>query len=97
MFTGIVQGVGELIAINSNNKVNSVVIKLPDVEGLAIGASVSINGVCLTVVSVESNNVQFDVIDETLARTNLGNLSVGDFVNVKIESCTSATLIGKAV
>ena len=83
MFTGIVQGVGELIAINSNNKVNSVVIKLPDVEGLAIGASVSINGVCLTVVSVESNNVQFDVIDETLARTNLGNLSVGDFVNVE--------------
>ncbi len=83
MFTGIVQGVGEIIAITSVNTVTSMTIGLPNVEKLDIGASVSINGVCLTVVSIESNNVQFDIIDETLARTNLGDISVGDFVNIE--------------
>ena len=58
-------------------------ISLPNVENLAIGASVSINGVCLTVVSIDSNNVQFDIIDETIDRTNLGDLSVGDKVNIE--------------
>ena len=83
MFTGIVQGVGEVTAITSLNTVTSVTINLPNVKKLDIGASVSINGVCLTVVSIESNNVQFDIIDETLARTNLGDISVGDFVNIE--------------
>ena len=83
MFTGIVQGVGEITAITSVNTVTSMTIGLPNVENLDIGASVSINGVCLTVVSIESNNVQFDIIDETLARTNLGDISVGDFVNIE--------------
>ena len=58
-------------------------IKLPNVKNLAIGASVSINGVCLTVVSLNSNVVQFDIIDETLERTNLGDISVGDYVNIE--------------
>ena len=83
MFTGIVQGVGEVITKTTHNTVTSMTIKLPNVKGLAIGASVSINGVCLTVVSLDSNVVQFDIIDETLKRTNLGDISVGDFVNIE--------------
>ena len=83
MFTGIVQGVGEVITKTSHNTVTSMTIKLPNVKSLAIGASVSINGVCLTVVSLDSNIVQFDIIDETLKRTNLGDISVGDFVNIE--------------
>ena len=83
MFTGIVQGVGEVITKTAHNTVTSMTIKLPNVESLAIGASVSINGVCLTVVSLDSNIVQFDIIDETLNRTNLGDISVGDFVNIE--------------
>lgn len=83
MFTGIVQGVGEVITKTSHNTVTSMTIKLPNVNSLAIGASVSINGVCLTVVSLDSNIVQFDIIDETLKRTNLGDISVGDFVNIE--------------
>lgn len=83
MFTGIVQGVGEIVAKTTVNTVTSMTISLPNVENLAIGASVSINGVCLTVVSIESNNVQFDVIDETIDRTNLGDVSVGDTVNIE--------------
>ena len=83
MFTGIVQGIGEVITKTSHNTVTSMTIKLPNVKSLAIGASVSINGVCLTVVSLDSNIVQFDIIDETLKRTNLGDISVGDFVNIE--------------
>ena len=83
MFTGIVQGVGEVITKTSHNTVTSMTIKLPIVKSLAIGASVSINGVCLTVVSLDSNIVQFDIIDETLKRTNLGDISVGDYVNIE--------------
>ena len=83
MFTGIVQGVGEIVAKTTVNTVTSMTISLPNVENLAIGASVSINGVCLTVVSIESNNVQFDIIDETIDRTNLGDISVGDTVNIE--------------
>ena len=83
MFTGIVQGVGEVITKTTHNTVTSMTIKLPNVKSLAIGASVSINGVCLTVVSLDSNVVQFDIIDETLKRTNLGDISVGDHVNIE--------------
>ena len=83
MFTGIVQGVGEVITKTAHNTVTSMTIKLPNVKSLAIGASVSINGVCLTVVSLDSNIVQFDIIDETLKRTNLGDISVGDYVNIE--------------
>ena len=83
VFTGIVQGVGEIVGKKTVNTVTSMTISLPNVENLAIGASVSINGVCLTVVSIDSNNVQFDIIDETIDRTNLGDLSVGDAVNIE--------------
>lgn len=83
VFTGIVQGVGEIVGKKTVNTVTSMTISLPNVENLAIGASVSINGVCLTVVSIDSNNVQFDIIDETIDRTNLGDVSVGDTVNIE--------------
>ena len=93
MFTGIVQGVGEIITKTSVNTVTSLIIKLPDVERLTIGASVSINGVCLTVVSIDSDNVQFDVIDETLSLTNLKQIKKGTKVNLE-RSMTVNTEIG---
>ena len=76
MFTGIIQGVGEIVSVGESNTVTSVSINLPDVEGLQIGASVAINGVCLTVVSINEEGVKFDIINETLKRTNLGDLSI---------------------
>ena len=83
MFTGIIQGVGEIVEISLNNNIASIKIIIPDVDRLQIGASVAINGVCLTVVSIEGNSVLFDVITETLNRTNLGELVKGDLVNVE--------------
>ena len=82
MFTGIVQGIGEIISLSEVNTVTTVEIKLPNVDNLAIGASVSINGVCLTVVKIDSDIVQFDIINETMERTNLGDLTIGDSVNI---------------
>ncbi|MED5308507.1 MAG: riboflavin synthase subunit alpha [Candidatus Thermoplasmatota archaeon] len=83
MFTGIVQGIGEIISVSTENTVTSFEIKLPNVDELAIGASVSVNGVCLTVVTITSDIIKFDIIDETIQRTNLGDLSVGDNVNIE--------------
>ena len=83
MFTGIVQGIGQIISLSEVNTVTTVEIKLPNVDNLAIGASVSINGVCLTVVRIDSDIVQFDIINETMERTNLGDLTIGDPVNIE--------------
>ena len=81
MFTGIVQGTAPVIEIKPKESINTIQIQLPDVEFLKIGASVSIDGVCLTVTEINNQIVSFDVIKETLSRTTLGHLEVGDMVN----------------
>ena len=83
MFTGIVQGKGCILSISEAESVWTFVIALPNIESLARGASVAINGVCLTATEIDGSNVAFDVIQETLHRTNLSNLSVEDTVNVE--------------
>jgi len=83
MFTGIVQGVGSVKGVTQHTSHRTILVEIPNVEGLQIGASVAIDGVCLTVVSFENNDVAFDVIEETLRRTTLGQLSEGSKVNVE--------------
>jgi len=82
MFTGIVQGCGSVVSISGQELVR-LVVQVPSVEGLTQGASIAINGVCLTAVEWTGNQVHFDVIGETLRVTNLGDLAVGDSVNVE--------------
>ena len=85
MFTGIVQGLGEVTQIQDQAGIRRLQVRLPtgrDQE-LETGASVAINGVCLTVVGWDQHGVEFDVIDETLRLTNLGDLKVGHVVNVE--------------
>ena len=86
MFTGIVQGTAELVAIEELPNFRTHVIRMPSPawgEGLALGASVAHNGCCLTVTRVEGDLVSFDLMQETLRLTNLGALAVGDKVNVE--------------
>ena len=83
MFTGIVQGTGKVSSIQETDYITTLKIILPNVESLEIGASVSIDGVCLTATSIEQGSVSFDVIEETLSRTTLGELKVEDVVNVE--------------
>ena len=83
MFTGIVQGTGTVTSIVEGTTIRTLVLSLPNVENLAIGASVAINGVCLTATKIEHQEVHFDVIQETLTRTTLGELETGHQVNVE--------------
>lgn len=85
MFTGIVQGTARICEIveKANFRTHRIEIPAEMLEGLQIGASVAHNGVCLTVTKIDGNQVSFDLMQETLKITNLGDLVVGDFVNVE--------------
>jgi riboflavin synthase len=83
MFTGIVQGRGTVLSIEKGEAVWTFSINLPNTTGLERGASVAVNGVCLTATDMDGDKVQFDVIQETLERTNLGRLLAGDEVNIE--------------
>ncbi|MAL98701.1 MAG: riboflavin synthase [Alteromonadaceae bacterium] len=84
MFTGIVQGLAEITRIEEKPGLHTLQIHFPTgaMENVAVGASVAINGVCLTVVQQESRDtICFDVMMETLSCTGLGKLRHGDRVN----------------
>tara|TARA_B000000557_G_C20744387_1_gene430045 strand:- start:89 stop:694 length:606 start_codon:yes stop_codon:yes gene_type:complete len=84
MFTGIVAGTSPIINIEQKDIVRSLTLNLEGfVMGLEIGASVSLDGVCMTVVSIDGNLVTFDAIEETLNRTTIGKLGVGSLVNIE--------------
>lgn len=84
MFTGIVQGLKAVLDIEEQTHLRRLVIALDELsEGLSLGASVAVNGTCLTVTAVDGAAVTFDVIAETLSLTNLGGLRVGSLVNVE--------------
>lgn len=83
MFTGIVQGVGEVALVEKMGRNKRLQIQFPEasMQGQQLGASVAINGVCLTVAEISTDQLTFDVIDTTLALTNIGELIVGSKVN----------------
>ena len=84
MFTGIVSGVASIQSVEDKGSFWTISMDLGRFkEGLEIGASVSLDGVCLTVVSIDDNIVYFDIIEETLNRTTLGNIKSGHNVNVE--------------
>ncbi|MFW1084906.1 riboflavin synthase subunit alpha [Vibrio parahaemolyticus] len=83
MFTGIVQGTAKVVQIDKKERFQTHVIELDDalIEGLEIGASVAHNGCCLTVTNIDGNRVSFDLMQATLALTNLGLIEEGSAVN----------------
>lgn len=83
MFTGIVQGLGTLKSIEEGDGITTFCVKCPDTQDLAIGASVAIDGVCLTATSIKGELVTFDIIPETMERTTLGERVVDDVVNIE--------------
>ena len=80
MFTGIVRELGTVDAFDGSRL---VVVAPETAGGVAVGDSVSIAGVCLTVVAAEEGRLAFDVVPETLSRTALGRLGPGDRLNVE--------------
>ena len=83
MFTGIVQGTGKIVEVIEGKAIKSFKIEVPNTDSLDIGASVSVDGVCLTATSIENKIVSFDVIQETLSRTTLGQIEVDELVNIE--------------
>jgi len=83
MFTGIVQGLGTIESIEEGDGITTFCVACPDTQDLAIGASVAIDGVCLTATSIKGELVTFDVIPETMERTTLGERVVDDEVNIE--------------
>ena len=84
MFTGIVAASCEVVSTEQGEEVRSIVVDLSGYDDdLEIGASVAIDGVCMTVVSSIDGNVQFEAIPETLERTTMGLLKQGSRVNIE--------------
>jgi riboflavin synthase len=85
MFTGIVQGTAEVVEIVEKINFRTHIVRLPEamLAGLEPGASVAHNGCCLTVTGIDGDRVAFDLMQETLRVTNLGEIAVGDRVNVE--------------
>jgi riboflavin synthase len=83
MFTGIVQGTAEVVAIEEKAQFRTHTIRLPPAfcRDLQTGASVAHNGCCLTITRIQGDRVSFDLMRETLRVTNLGELRLGDRVN----------------
>ena len=98
MFTGIVERTGRVRSITHVGAARRLLIDLGRVaDGLAAGASVAVNGVCLTVASIDGQAVGFDVIPETLDRSNLGRLRPGDPVNLERSLCAGDPIDGHFV
>ena len=88
MFTGIISIIGRIYSKTDYiiNSITEICIQIFSPEFLTdkeIGGSISVNGVCLTIVKLELNKVWFQVMKQTLERTNLGLLTNGDYVNIE--------------
>ena len=84
MYTGIVAGTAPILNVEERDEVRSFTIDLTGFDdGLEIGASVALDGVCMTVVGIDSGQIGFDAIKETLGRTTLADRSTGDILNVE--------------
>jgi riboflavin synthase len=89
MFTGIIEGTGIIKSIvkikDANRSADSrIEIDLGKLtKGLQVGDSVNVNGTCLTTTRIMKNNAYFEVVKETMKRTSLGMLEIGDHVNLE--------------
>ncbi|MCP3850359.1 MAG: riboflavin synthase subunit alpha [Gammaproteobacteria bacterium] len=85
MFTGIVQGTATLVDIIKKQNFQTHIIELDEkmLDGVQTGASIAHNGCCLTVTHINGNQLTFDLMQETLNVTNLGELNIGDPINIE--------------
>jgi riboflavin synthase len=98
MFSGIVAEVGTVKAFEPNGTAASLTIEAsPAFSDVAMGESIAVNGVCLTVVDHRGSTFALDVSPETLRATNLGELRPGDGVNLERSLCLSDRIGGHLV
>lgn len=87
MFTGIIEGIGKVTKIEKKTSNRSAIKMTVDLgkhaKGLKIGQSVALNGVCLTVTGISNSRCNFEMIEETTKKTDLGNLKEGGVINIE--------------
>jgi len=87
MFTGIIVGTGKVTKLVLKPKSRSAIQMTVNLgkyaRGLKIGQSVAINGVCLSATKISRNKCVFEMIDETIKKTDLGNVNAGSIVNIE--------------
>ena len=99
MFTGIVESVGEVLSLREGKDSWVLRLSLPfsDSDGLGQGESLSVNGCCLTLREDADEEASFDLLEETMERTNLGEIEVGSSVNLERSLAANARLGGHFV
>ena len=97
MFTGIIEEIGKIVRIEREQANLHLYVKSSFTNELKIDQSVAHNGVCLTVVAIDGDVYQVTAIAETLAKTHLGNLQVGDAVNLERGMLLNTRLDGHIV
>ena len=98
MFTGIIEQVGTISAVEPLGDSVRLTIDAPAIlDGVALGDSIAVNGVCLTVAEHTATTFTADCMQETLDRSNLGELRVGSPVNLERAALVNARLDGHIV
>ncbi|WP_458114355.1 riboflavin synthase [Arthrobacter sp. R1-13] len=89
MFTGIIAEQGKVLSLDRGDGSATLRLQAPGTtEGLALGGSIAVNGVCLTATEIAGKEFSVDVMGETLLRSTIGQLQAGDAVN--LERCVPA-------
>lgn len=97
MFTGIIEEIGKIVRIEREQANLHLYVKSSFTNELKIDQSVAHNGVCLTVVAIDGDVYQVTAIAETLTKTHLGSLQVGDAVNLERGMLLNTRLDGHIV
>jgi riboflavin synthase len=97
MFTGIIEQIGEIVGLSKVDENLNLTIKTAIAKEAYIDQSISHNGVCLTVVSIENDTYTVTAVKETLQKTNIGALEIGDFVNLERSMVPNQRLDGHFV
>ena len=98
MFTGIIEAVGTLAALEPRGSQVGVLIDAPAlIAGVRIGDSIAVNGTCLTVTRIDAGRLSFDAVRETLERTALGDQRAGARMNLERAMRADARLDGHIV
>jgi riboflavin synthase len=98
MFTGIVGELGVVGSVEATDQGSRITLLAPGtVKGMAVGDSVAVNGVCLTAVVLEGSRITVELVAETLARTNLGQLAAGDPVDLERPMAATGRFDGHVV
>lgn len=97
MFTGIIESLGKIVALRSEKNNLHITMECNFTHELKVDQSVAHNGVCLTVVEITGTQYRVTAIEETLKKTSLGKLQIGDMVNLERCLLVNARIDGHLV